>query len=1407
MGSKRTKEDDVLKISTSVFVTNFPEQASAKDLWNACKQYGHVVDAFIPNKRSKAGKRFGFVRFIKVFDVERLVGNLCTVWIGRHRIHANAARFHRPKGSTSSHQPAMKGKIRDSSIGNTKDNGHRDDVSSYANVVKNQSQGNGENDSKPVLVLDDSCVNTQDYSCCLNGKVKEVGVLENLKVALGNEGFTDIDLRYMGGLWVMIAFDSVEAKEKFLLSTGVCSWFSQLIQASSEFITDERVTMVEIEGIPLKVWNENTFIRIASKWGTLLNVENLEKENYHCKRLCVLTKSMSHIFESFKINYKGKTHWVRAIEIPGWTPDLDDQNDKKSDSKDEECEEVFKKDFGESDEEVQWENDVSRVSDTEVEEENPKSKDGVVSSKQNGKQSEDPFNIYSFLNKDKMKNNKEASTLKRSLNRKEWMVFSDEYVVFKYPSASVGKSGNWVSNGKLLLIILVYAPQELSEKKSLWDYLCHVIDNWKGSVIIMGDFNEVRNKNERFGTIFNVHGANAFNSFISMANLEEVPLGGCSFTWCHRSASKMSKLDRFLMSESLLSECPNLSAITLDRFLSDHRPILLRESTHDYGPIPFRFFHYWLEMEGFENFVNEVWREAPVDNSNAMINMMNKLKYLKKKIRVWNGMRQSPKTRKHVLKQELADLEMIIDKGDASSDTLHKRAEVVKSIQEVDKLCAMEASQKAKIKWAIEGDENSKYYHGILNKKRNQLSIRGVLVEGDWVENPNMVKNEFLNHFKNRFDRPKSVRPMLNMEFPHHLNSMQQLDLEAEVSNEEIKKAVWDCGVDKSPGPDGFTFGFYKRFWSLIEKDVLAAVKYFFHYSRIPKGCNSSFIALIPKTPEAKMVKDFRPISLIGSLYKIIAKILANRLVVVLGDIVNEVQSAFVADRQILDGPFILNEVLQWCKLKKKHSFILKIDFEKAYDSVRWDYLDDVLRKFGFGEKWCGWIQECLRSSWGSVLVNGSPTEEFQFFKGLKQGDPLSPFIFILVMESLHISFKRVVDAGMFNGIVLNSVMHLSHMFYADDAVFMGQWSTKNIDTIIYVLKCFHRASGLSINLSKSKLLGVVVSEDRVVQAANRIGCGVLKAPFAYLGSKVGGNMSRIKSWDEIVDKMVDRLSKWKMKTLSIGGRLTLLKAVLGSMPIYHMSIFKVPMKVLQRMESIRSRFFSGVDLNSKKSIWVKWSKVLCSKEKGGLGVSSLYALNRALMCKWVWRFTTQKNLLWTRVIKAIHGEDGKNGSGFKVGYKSIWRSILQEVETLKIKGIHLNNFMQKKLGNGADTYFWEDLWHGDMVLKQRYPRLYALEVKKTVDVASKLSQENLTWSFRRAPRSGVEQDQLTDLTTYVEGVVLGVTPDRWYWTLDGSGEFSVASARKVIDDNRFSEVSTQTRWIKAVPIKVNIHA
>ncbi|GJR48803.1 hypothetical protein Tco_1316906 [Tanacetum coccineum] len=345
-----------------------------------------------------------------------------------------------------------------------------------------------------------------------------------------------------------------------------------------------------------------------------------------------------------------------------------------------------------------------------------------------------------------------------------------------------------------------------------------------------------------------------------------------------------------------------------------------------------------------------------------------------------------------------------------------------------------------------------------------------------WEEKPDVVKKEFVNHFRARFEQPSHERPIINMEFPNQLNSFQVADLEAEVSIEEIKKAVWDC----------------------------AAVKYFFQTGTFYKGCNSSFISLIPKIPDAKLVKDFRPICLIGSLYKIITKILANRIMLVLGNLVNEVQSAFMADRQILDGPFILNEVYQ-CSVSENRG------------------VDDY---------------KCLRTSRGSVLVNGSPTEEFQFFKGLKQGDPLAPFLFIL-------------------------------------------WNLNNIDTIIHVLKCFHLASRLNINLGKSKLMGIAVPHE-----------------------------------------------------------------------------------------------------------------VLVSKDKGGLGVSSLFALNRALLIKWVWRFKTQNNLLWTRVIKAIHGDKGKIG-------------IVR----------------------------------------------------------------------------------------------------RWRWTLDASGNFSLLRFERALDDIPILSISTQTRWIKEVPIKVNVLA
>ncbi|GKD31453.1 RNA-directed DNA polymerase, eukaryota, partial [Tanacetum coccineum] len=459
-------------------------------------------------------------------------------------------------------------------------------------------------------------------------------------------------------------------------------------------------------------------------------------------------------------------------------------------------------------------------------------------------------------------------------------------------------------------------------------------------------------------------------------------------------------------------------------------------------------------------------------------------------------------------------------------------------------------------------------------------------------------------------------------------------------------------------------------YWKTIDKDVVKAVEEFFVSSNFPPGSNTSFITLIPKTQDAKMVKDFRPISLIGSIYKIIAKILANRL----------------------------SLVILYLKTK---AMIFKVDFEKAFDSVRWDFLDDILDKFGFGAKWRGWIQGCLNSAMGSILVNGNPTSEFKFHKGLKQGEPLSPFLFILIMESLHLSFNHILNAGLFKGIQIDNSLTLSHLFYADDAVFIGKWDKSNLITIVNMLKCFLLASGLKINIHKSKLMGIGIPHEEVISAANFIGCAILTMPFNYLGVKVGAHSSRSSSWEEVIAKLYSRLSKWKLKTLSIGGRLTLIKSVLSSMPLYHMSIYKVPLGVLNKMESLRLNFFNGVDNKERKLSMIGWKKI--------------------------WRFISHEASLWSRFIKAMYGVRGFLDNPGSLSRNSPWSDIIKEAASLSLKGINFLSYVKKKVGNGEHTCFWEDVWLDDHPLKLSFPRLYALECDKEVCVAAKLIDSSLT--------------------------------------------------------------------------------
>ncbi|GJW01191.1 RNA-directed DNA polymerase, eukaryota [Tanacetum coccineum] len=277
-----------------------------------------------------------------------------------------------------------------------------------------------------------------------------------------------------------------------------------------------------------------------------------------------------------------------------------------------------------------------------------------------------------------------------------------------------------------------------------------------------------------------------------------------------------------------------------------------------------------------------------------------------------------------------------------------------------------------------------------------------------------------------------------------------------------------------------------------------------------------------------------------------------------------------------------------------------------------------------------------------------------------------------------------------------------------------------------------------------------------------------MKNQFRYLGVMVGENMARHKAWSNVTLKLRSRLSKWKTKTLSVGGRLTLLKSVLGASPLFYMSIFKTPKGILKEMESIRNNFFIGADPSEKKITWVAWNQVLASKEKGGLGVSSLIISH----------------------------------SGFR--YSSNWCSILREMNSLKVKGLDFMSFCSKRIGNGNSTNFWLDIWKGDSVFCELFPRVYALESVKDISVASKMAMQ-MDSSFRRPARGGIELSQLNDLISFTGMVSLSSVPDRWVCNVAGNGNFSIKIIRNLIDDLILPSSVVSTRWVKSVPIKINI--
>jgi hypothetical protein len=457
-----------------------------------------------------------------------------------------------------------------------------------------------------------------------------------------------------------------------------------------------------------------------------------------------------------------------------------------------------------------------------------------------------------------------------------------------------------------------------------------------------------------------------------------------------------SRIDRFLISPDWEARFPGVSQKRLPRICSDHFPLLLDSGNGPRGKRPFKFENIWLKKEGFGALVKQWWDSYQFQGLPSII-FACKIKALKLDLKKWNEVVfGNIECNKSKLLDDLRELDAIEEDRALDSTELTKKGEVSRELEACFLMEEISWRQKSRILWLKEGDKCSKFVHSMANSHRRYNSINSLMIEGNLTSNQVVISEHIVKFYQKLFEERCQWRLRMDgLVFDQILD--HEVDwLEREFEEEEVRKVVMAMEGDKAPGPDGFSIAFFQVCWEVVKEDIMKIFRKFHAEGKFEASLNSTFISLIPKIPSASEMKDFRPISLVGSLYKIIAKVFANRLKGVLDKVISKTQSAFINGRQILDPILIANESLDSRRRLGEPGILCKMDVEKAYDHVNWDFLLYMLKRCGFGEKWCSWISFCISTVRFSVLVNGSPEGFFDSSRGIRQGDPLSPLLFVL---------------------------------------------------------------------------------------------------------------------------------------------------------------------------------------------------------------------------------------------------------------------------------------------------------------------------------------------------------------------------------------------------------------------------
>ena len=917
----------------------------------------------------------------------------------------------------------------------------------------------------------------------------------------------------------------------------------------------------------------------------------------------------------------------------------------------------------------------------------------------------------------------------------------------------------------------VYGYQEEEQKFKtglLFDQLCKDPNEpW----LCGGDFNMMMMSHEKQGgNEFRVNEAEILRKVVRECNFEDLGYIGHDFTWTNNRGGEdniQERLDRFFATPAWRQKFPGSYVTHLAKRKSDHLPLILcargniDANTQRKKCRIFRFEEMWLRDEHCEEVISSAWSGCQ--------ELGAKMGQTSSKLSAW-GRRKFGDFLKELkecrTKMEHLMTEVQIDDIIAQMKALDCRMDELESREE------MYWKQRSRQNWLQHGDKNTTFFH----TKAKQREARNKIVNlkdaaGREYKDEDQITELLTTFFEELFTTSGNVEVENVIDkVDARVSAEQVAQLAAPFTGAEVYDALFQMHPTKAPGPDGMSALFFQKFWHIVGKDVVEKVLDILNNNGEIGSINQTYIVLIPKKKNCESPVDFRPISLCNVIYKMVSKVLANRLKFILPTIINESQSGFVPGRLITDNVLVAYECFHYLRKKQKgkKGFLgLKLDMSKAYDRVEWTFLEKMMLKFGFPERYVHNIMRCVNSASFKVLVNGQPSREFVSSRGLRQGDPLSPFLFIMCAEGLSALLRDAEKRGAIHGIkIARQIDPISHLFFADDSLLFVRASEDEVENVMDILTTYEAASGQKLNMDKSEMSfsrNIDLEKRNMLQM--KLTFKAVEGHDKYLGLPTYIGSSKKQVFQVIQDRIWKKLKGWKEKYLSQAGREVLIKSIAQAIPTYAMQCFSLPKSILYDVEKVCRNFFWGQKGEERKTCWVAWEKLYGSKKEGGMGFRNMQIFNQAMLAKQAWRVMNQSETLMARVLKGKYFPKCSFWEAKVSNNMSYtWRSILGAREVIA-KGA------RRIIGNGVNINIWHDPWvtnlPGGRVASVPGENLECPQVVRELWYNREWNSELIETLFSHREVTAIKGMQ----------VPLFDNEDKWMWKYSRDGEYSVRSA------------------------------